>query len=87
MTYTVFLSHQAEKFYKKLKKNIRARVREALTILESTLRWKKAPWRAKAKLQHAGRKNQNNLHDLRKRQNHIHNCHRTKKNNLPVIAC
>ena len=35
MTYAVLLSHQAEKFYKKLKKNIRARVREALTILES----------------------------------------------------
>jgi mRNA-degrading endonuclease RelE of RelBE toxin-antitoxin system len=35
LTYAVLLSHQAEKFYKKLNKNIRARVREALTILES----------------------------------------------------
>jgi len=35
LTYTVFLSRQAEKFYRKLKKNVKARVREALTILES----------------------------------------------------
>lgn len=34
MTYTVLLSRQAEKFYKKLKKNVRARVRGALIILE-----------------------------------------------------
>jgi mRNA-degrading endonuclease RelE of RelBE toxin-antitoxin system len=35
LTYTVFLSHQAEKFYKKLKKKVKARVKEALTILEN----------------------------------------------------
>lgn len=34
MTYTVLLSHQAEKFYKKLTENVKARVREALTTLE-----------------------------------------------------
>jgi mRNA-degrading endonuclease RelE of RelBE toxin-antitoxin system len=35
LTYTVFLSHQAEKFYKKSKSDIKARIREALTSLES----------------------------------------------------
>jgi len=35
LTYTIFLSRQAEKFYKKLKKNVRVRVVEALTTLES----------------------------------------------------
>ena len=35
MSYTVLLSNQAEKFYKKLRKNVRARVREALITLES----------------------------------------------------
>jgi mRNA-degrading endonuclease RelE of RelBE toxin-antitoxin system len=35
LSYTVLLSNQAEKFYKKLRKNIRARVREALITLES----------------------------------------------------
>ena len=35
MSYTVLLSNQAEKFYKKLRKNVRARVREALISLES----------------------------------------------------
>jgi len=34
LTYTVLLSHQAEKFYKKLTENVKARVREALTTLE-----------------------------------------------------
>jgi len=34
LSYTVLLSSQAEKFYKKLRKNIRARVREALIGLE-----------------------------------------------------
>jgi mRNA interferase RelE/StbE len=33
--YTVRLSRQAEKFYKKLEKNVKARVREALLILEN----------------------------------------------------
>jgi len=35
LSYTVLLSNQAEKFYKKLRKNVRARVREALISLES----------------------------------------------------
>ena len=35
MTYTILLSRQAEKFYKKLNKNIKAKVREALTTLET----------------------------------------------------
>ncbi len=35
MSYTVLLSSQAEKFYKKLRKTVRARVREALISLES----------------------------------------------------
>jgi mRNA-degrading endonuclease RelE of RelBE toxin-antitoxin system len=35
LTYKVLLSRQAEKFYKKLGENTRARVREALTTLES----------------------------------------------------
>jgi len=35
LSYTVLLSSRAEKFYKKLRKNIRVRVREALTSLES----------------------------------------------------
>jgi len=35
LSYTVLLSNQAEKFYKKLRKNVRARVREALITLES----------------------------------------------------
>ena len=35
MSYTVLLSNQAEKFYERLRKNIRARVREALITLES----------------------------------------------------
>ena len=35
MSYTVLVSNQAEKFYKKLRKNVRARVREALISLES----------------------------------------------------
>jgi len=35
LSYTVLLSNQAEKFYKRLRKNIRARVREALITLES----------------------------------------------------
>jgi mRNA-degrading endonuclease RelE of RelBE toxin-antitoxin system len=34
LTYKVLLSRQAEKFYEKLKKNVKARVREALIILE-----------------------------------------------------
>jgi len=34
LTYTVLLSHQTEKFYKKLTENVKARVREALTTLE-----------------------------------------------------
>jgi len=33
--YTVRLSRQAEKFYKKLEKNVKARVREALLTLEN----------------------------------------------------
>ena len=35
MTYTVLLSRQAEKFYKQLEKNVKARVREALIIIEN----------------------------------------------------
>jgi len=35
LSYTVLLSNQAERFYKKLQKNVRTRVREALTTLES----------------------------------------------------
>jgi len=35
LSYAVLLSSQAEKFYKKLRKNVRARVREALISLES----------------------------------------------------
>lgn len=35
MTYTVLLSRQAEKFYKKLEKNVKARVRETLIIIEN----------------------------------------------------
>jgi len=35
LSYTVLLSNQAEKFYKKLLKNVRARIREALITLES----------------------------------------------------
>jgi len=35
LSYTVLLSNQAEKFYERLRKNIRARVREALITLES----------------------------------------------------
>ena len=35
MSYTVLLSSQAEKFYKKLQKNVQARVREALISLEN----------------------------------------------------
>jgi mRNA-degrading endonuclease RelE of RelBE toxin-antitoxin system len=35
LTYTVLLSRQAEKFYKKLEKNVKARVREALIIIEN----------------------------------------------------
>lgn len=34
MTYKVLLSRQAEKFYKKLKKNVKARVTETLIVLE-----------------------------------------------------
>jgi len=34
LSYTVLLSSQAEKFYKKLRKNVRTRVREALVSLE-----------------------------------------------------
>jgi len=34
LTYTVLLSSQAQKFYEKLKKNVKARVREALLTLE-----------------------------------------------------
>jgi len=34
LTYTVLLSRQAEKFYKKLKENVEARVMETLIILE-----------------------------------------------------
>ncbi|RLI42061.1 hypothetical protein DRO59_05235 [Candidatus Bathyarchaeota archaeon] len=52
MTYTVFLSRQAEKFYRKLKKNVKARVREALTILETKLQNHLYDFR----------KSQNNLH-------------------------
>jgi len=33
--YAVLLSRQAEKFYKKLEKNVKARVREALLTLEN----------------------------------------------------
>jgi mRNA interferase RelE/StbE len=33
LTHTVLLSHQAEKFYKKLAEHVKARVREALTTL------------------------------------------------------
>lgn len=36
MSYRVFLSNQAEKFYKKLQKKVRARVREALVVLEKS---------------------------------------------------
>jgi len=35
LTYTVLLSRQAEKFYKQLEKNVKARVREALIIIEN----------------------------------------------------
>jgi mRNA-degrading endonuclease RelE of RelBE toxin-antitoxin system len=35
LTYTVLLSRQAEKSYKKLEKNVKARVREALIIMEN----------------------------------------------------
>ena len=35
MSYTVLLSSRAEKFYRKLRKNIRARVSEALISLEN----------------------------------------------------
>jgi len=35
LSYTVLLSNQAEKFYKKLRKNVRTRVRGALITLES----------------------------------------------------
>jgi len=35
LTYTVLLSRQAEKFYKKLKKNLKDRVREALITLQN----------------------------------------------------
>jgi len=35
LTYTVLLSRQAEKFYKKLEKTVKARVREALIIIEN----------------------------------------------------
>jgi len=35
MTYTVLLSHQAEKFYKKLNKNLKDRVKEALIKLQN----------------------------------------------------
>jgi mRNA-degrading endonuclease RelE of RelBE toxin-antitoxin system len=36
LSYRVLLSNQAEKFYKKLQKKVRARVREALVILEKS---------------------------------------------------
>lgn len=35
MTYKVLISRQAEKFYKKLEKNIKPKVKEALITLES----------------------------------------------------
>jgi len=35
LSYTVLLSNQAERFYKKLQRNVRGRVREALITLES----------------------------------------------------
>jgi len=35
MTYTVLLSHHAEKFYKKLNKNLKDRVKEALIKLQN----------------------------------------------------
>jgi mRNA interferase RelE/StbE len=35
MTYTVLLSHQAEKFYKKLNKNLKERVKEGLIKLQN----------------------------------------------------
>ena len=35
MSYRVLLSSQAEKFYKKLRKNVQVRVREALLSLEN----------------------------------------------------
>lgn len=36
MSYRVLLSNQAKKFYEKLQRNVRARVREALVALEKS---------------------------------------------------
>jgi mRNA interferase RelE/StbE len=42
LTYTVLLSRQAEKFYKKLNKNLKDRVKEALIALQNQPHLRKA---------------------------------------------
>jgi len=42
LSYRVLLSNQAEKFYKKLPKNVRGRVRRALISLENNLTLEKS---------------------------------------------